>query len=435
MKHRCEIDRLIVTKQRRLQKRKEQAALYGSTVDPHILIEIEDLESEIEDLCQELAEIDTKGNINDFTDDLDNLPENNKRSHSNSKTYIKKFFQSSITQLIIFSIVGIGLFVSLSNTTPPTCRDISSQTGHIRVLVSHNEDNKIRWWVGQDGLGLRTFTCPLDRCTETNFSPSQTFLETSLVLDLTWNETRTSPNEIWVSTAQGELVKLIKESNQWTKTDVVQQKYCSANAIVTHKGDLYLGPADTNQAEIYTFNKLGQWDVSDRFRLPQDSRLQVKELVFDSTLQTLWIATTVGLFKMSDNQPSYILYNDEASEQYFSTETVVKDNKGGIWVGTQDKGLLRYNPSLNKWTKFTGLPSRHITSISLSPLSKMALIGTDNGLGICLWDKSFSNQCMRIDDLDIQEKIDVTSLTNHDIALIGMSNKLVAINNPLSLID
>lgn len=50
--------KLIREKKRRLQKLKEQEALYGTSVDPHILIQIEDLEADIEQLKDELAALE-----------------------------------------------------------------------------------------------------------------------------------------------------------------------------------------------------------------------------------------------------------------------------------------------------------------------------------------------------------------------------------------
>jgi ABC-type glutathione transport system ATPase component len=50
--------KLITIKNRRLQKLKETQALYGPTVDPKTLIEIEDLEEEIESLQEELQNVE-----------------------------------------------------------------------------------------------------------------------------------------------------------------------------------------------------------------------------------------------------------------------------------------------------------------------------------------------------------------------------------------
>ena len=47
--------KLIATKQRRLQKLQEQEAMMGINTPPHISIEIEDIEEEIAQLQAELA--------------------------------------------------------------------------------------------------------------------------------------------------------------------------------------------------------------------------------------------------------------------------------------------------------------------------------------------------------------------------------------------
>ena len=59
MSHSDDITKLIFANNRRLQKLKEQKALQGSSADPKIIIEIEDIEAEIEKLQAELNE-DTK---------------------------------------------------------------------------------------------------------------------------------------------------------------------------------------------------------------------------------------------------------------------------------------------------------------------------------------------------------------------------------------
>jgi CheY-like chemotaxis protein len=57
---RDDIKNLIQNYDRRLQKLKEQKALAGRSVDPAILIEIEDIEAELRDLTMELAIIESR---------------------------------------------------------------------------------------------------------------------------------------------------------------------------------------------------------------------------------------------------------------------------------------------------------------------------------------------------------------------------------------
>ena len=55
MSRRVEIQELLVIHHRRLQKLREQQARYGISVEPHVLIEIEDTQAEVERLQAELA--------------------------------------------------------------------------------------------------------------------------------------------------------------------------------------------------------------------------------------------------------------------------------------------------------------------------------------------------------------------------------------------
>lgn len=55
MSRRVEIQKLLAIHHRRLQKLREQQALYGISVEPRVLIEIEDTEAEVERLQAELA--------------------------------------------------------------------------------------------------------------------------------------------------------------------------------------------------------------------------------------------------------------------------------------------------------------------------------------------------------------------------------------------
>lgn len=60
------LQQLIATHQRRLQLLREQNALYGKSVDPHIPIEIENIEAEIEKLRAELLQV-SKSSPDDST--------------------------------------------------------------------------------------------------------------------------------------------------------------------------------------------------------------------------------------------------------------------------------------------------------------------------------------------------------------------------------
>ena len=74
MSYREHLKQLIENHERRLKKLKEQEALHGKSVDPHILIEIEDIEKEIRKLQTELDEKYPGSQIVELLDSLDTEP-------------------------------------------------------------------------------------------------------------------------------------------------------------------------------------------------------------------------------------------------------------------------------------------------------------------------------------------------------------------------
>ena len=69
------IKKFLLTYNRRLQKLKEQEAFYGRSIEPGILLEIEDIETKIEALREELKELEE---FESFTDNSTLLMSNQK---------------------------------------------------------------------------------------------------------------------------------------------------------------------------------------------------------------------------------------------------------------------------------------------------------------------------------------------------------------------
>jgi ligand-binding sensor domain-containing protein len=253
------------------------------------------------------------------------------------------------------------------------------------------------------------------------------------VLDVAWEETDSSPEEMWVITAQGRLARLNKQGDQWSQAELLQQKYCPASALIARAEDLYLGPSDANQAQLYIFDKQQQWATSQPLKFPEESRLQVKDLTLDKATQALWVGTTVGLYWVSNNQSSSSIYPASDTTEYLWVEALAMDDEDTLWIGTGNQGLFRFNPVTNKWSQLNGLPSKRITSISLSASNKTALVGTDNGLGVCQWNNESVYHCSNVNNLNIQHEVDAISLTPDGVSMIGTSDQLVVINDLITL--
>lgn len=70
MSHSDDIKKLIAEKNRRLQLLKQREAKFGAQTDPHILIEIEDIEAEIEQLQNELKSLELQETILDGSNEV-----------------------------------------------------------------------------------------------------------------------------------------------------------------------------------------------------------------------------------------------------------------------------------------------------------------------------------------------------------------------------
>ena len=71
----------------------------------------------------------------------------------------------------------------------------------------------------------------------------------------------------------------------------------------------------------------------------------------------LWIADSTGITKVSFNRPSfkYYLFQSSTDKGLNSnlSRAILKDSKNRLWIGSQDKGLSRYEPKLHQWQYFS----------------------------------------------------------------------------------
>lgn len=102
MSHEKDIKRLIEKHTRRLQKLKEQQAVFGLHTPPYVLTEIEDAEVEIEQLRTELNEVVSTG----------------KETVQTQRNFLWLWISSALL-VIVISLLGMSsILTTLSNETP-----------------------------------------------------------------------------------------------------------------------------------------------------------------------------------------------------------------------------------------------------------------------------------------------------------------------------
>ena len=114
---------LLVKYERRLQKLKEQKAAYGLDTRPHILIEIEDLEAEIETLRVELKNVEKKTSLNDH-----------KAETIRFETPVEEKLQE-------FDVV-----ISFSGEDRHIASAINSELQAVGINTFFDQDHKLRLW-------------------------------------------------------------------------------------------------------------------------------------------------------------------------------------------------------------------------------------------------------------------------------------------------
>ena len=340
------------------------------------------------------------------------------------------------------SIVLFGVIFVYFGSKPLNCLDLEIQPGRVRVLTSHLEGNRIRWWVAEDNQGLRTFTCPVENCNDrTLFSDERTYLNSETVLAVAWNQAFNQPEEIWVSTSEGTLAKLKKQRNQnsWKQTSRFQQPYCPASTMVVQPNKLELGAAHSTQPRLYSFDKKQKWSDSQLLDIHENINLRVTSMIVNEDARTTWVGTKEGLYRVGSGRagssihPPWVDIQDPFS---FQIQALAIDSKKNIWVGTKKQGLLLFNPITNNWNPpLPGIPSQEITAISLSKSNQIALIGTDNGLSVCKWKESNETyRCSHIDDEKFNNKeIEAINLASNMTAAIYVEKKLEILDKQILL--
>ncbi|MFC1976336.1 hypothetical protein ACFLXQ_08045 [Chloroflexota bacterium] len=127
MSHQDDLRKLIRNNQRRLQKLKEQQALEGLSTEPRLLIEIEDIETEIAKLQAELAQpVSPSENIEVSVPATQQIPPKKAASKSTVQAPVWSVIVGSI---MIVAVLGwLGWLILFRDTTPSASTSAGSLT-------------------------------------------------------------------------------------------------------------------------------------------------------------------------------------------------------------------------------------------------------------------------------------------------------------------
>lgn len=138
-----------------------------------------------------------------------------------------------------------------------------------------------------------------------------------------------------------------------------------------------------------------QGNIVDRFNLKQNPRRNFNETEFYANVlskdSVLWLGGNNGLLKILQVSRGVAFAKQDTmgipkALKNENIRALYEDRQGRLWVGTQENGLVKFNPKnkqLKRYTTYDGLAENTIYSIQGSHADSLLWIGTQHGLS-CL---------------------------------------------------
>jgi ligand-binding sensor domain-containing protein len=138
--------------------------------------------------------------------------------------------------------------------------------------------------------------------------------------------------------------------------------------LETKEGTIYLA-TDAGLAKLNPTGTVGSKD-NPLFSVILPDNPQAKEfrILFEDEAGAVWAGTSGGLYKLNvkeDKLEAVDLGKPLLGNDVNFINTIIKDRRGAMWIGTEDNGLFRLLPSgeVEQFTMKNGLPDAHIAAL------------------------------------------------------------------------
>jgi ligand-binding sensor domain-containing protein/two-component sensor histidine kinase len=171
---------------------------------------------------------------------------------------------------------------------------------------------------------------------------------------------------LWFCTAEGVSRFDGYGFTNFTTADGLPERHVN-DFLETRSGAIYV----TTNAGLARLNPQGVAKSMDNplftVILPDNERAKVFQTLFEDENGTIWAGTMNGLYQLNDNDTleAVDLGKSPFGIGEIQINTIIKDRRGAMWIGTQESGLLRILPSgeVERFATENGLPDAHISTL------------------------------------------------------------------------
>jgi len=236
-------------------------------------------------------------------------------------------------------------------------------------VTSLLEDSAGHLWVGTSGGNLSLFDRLSGKVLKTYKSNSEdpfSITPSAQVKYLIKDKDETGV--LWIATIKGGIDKFNTLTGKFIhyKNDVTNPKSLSVNSVVslyddgignilaaTYGGGLEIFNKQTGEFDHYTH------DLKDPASINSNT---LYDILKDSQSR-IWVSGKGGISLLDNRYEKFKTYNKSSGLDSEIISSILEDDDQNLWLGTIDKGIIRFNPKTGKsrnYTKKDGLPGNAI---------------------------------------------------------------------------
>jgi len=256
-------------------------------------------------------------------------------------------------------------------------------------VTSLMEDNAGNLWVGSSGGNLSLFDRSLGKVIKTYTNTPEDLSSISASTQVKYLvEDKNEAGVLWIATIKGGINKFDTSTEKFIryKNDIDNPKSLSADSVVS----LY----DDGNGKIWAATYGGGLDVLDKqtgefihhthdLKDPTSINSNTLYDIFKDSYGRIWVSGKGGISLSDIEQKKFKTFNKSSGLESEIITSILEDNNQNLWLGTIDKGIIRFNPKTGtsrNYTKKDGLPGNAIFWTARAKTKKgMIWFGGKNG--------------------------------------------------------